>query len=358
MTHDKIFLEGLLSKKVLLTGNEIILSAAVEAGAEAFFGYPITPTTEILTGWSRIAAKDNHLIFLQTEDEPSAGFGVIGASLGGRKSWTATAAAGHILMQDPLVLAEAMRIPFVLYVGQRGGPSTGTVIYSQQELNLARFGGNGEGTRLILGPSNLQELYDHTIIAFDWAWRYMLPVIILGDGYLSKTSGEVQLKKAGKIYPAKPIIQNGKNPVNLRNCYSQEHELAESLKKNLDDFGKISKKTEISEEYHCEDAEIIIFAWGTVGNAAKAAVKNLRKQGFAVGLFRPITLRPFAAFKAKKAVSGTKSILIVESSFGQFGRLVTESLFGIREISVERLYRPAEGITAEDIEKKIKEMKK
>lgn len=104
----------------LLTGNEIIVEAALAAGANAFFGYPITPTTEILTGWARKAAADKDLIFLQTEDEPAAGFGVIGAALGGKKSWTATAAAGHVLMQDPLAVAEAMRIPFVAYIGQEG----------------------------------------------------------------------------------------------------------------------------------------------------------------------------------------------------------------------------------------------
>lgn len=344
--------------KKLLTGNEVVIKAARAAGAEVFFGYPITPTTEILTEWAKLASKDKDLIFLQTEDEPSAGFGALGAALGGKKSWTATAALGHVLMQDPLSIAEAMRIPFVLYVGQRGGPSTGTVIYSQQELNLARNGGNGEGMRLVLGPSNLDELFTHTVLAFDWAWRYRLPVIILSDGYLSKMTSEAEIKGAGKIASAYPIVQNGKNPVNIRNCYSQENELAEVLKENLGDFAEVSKKVEMSESASCSDADIIIFAWGSVGNAAKAAVKNLRKEGLAVGLFRPITLKPFPARKAKLAAQSAKTILIAESAAGQFGRLVTESLFGIADKKVERLYKPAEGITAEEIEEKIREISK
>jgi 2-oxoglutarate ferredoxin oxidoreductase subunit alpha len=275
--------------------------------------------------------------------------------LGGKRAWTATAAAGHILMQDPIVMAEAERIPFVMYVGQRGGPSTGTVIYSQQELNLARAGGNGEGMRLVLGPSNLQELYEHMILAFDWAYRYRLPVIVLGDGYLSKMTGPINLTKAGKIAPAKPIF-NFEHPVNLRNTYSNEDELYQVLKRELKDYGTICTALEKSESLYCEDAEVVVFAWGTVGSAAKEAVKKLRGEGLSVGLFRPITLKPFGATKAKKAANNAKKILIAESSFGQFGRLVTESLFGLSDIEIERLYRPAKGITPDEIEAKLREM--
>jgi 2-oxoglutarate/2-oxoacid ferredoxin oxidoreductase subunit alpha len=347
--------EGGFIKK-LLTGNEVILEAALAAGANAFFGYPITPTTEILTGWAKKAATNKDLIFLQTEDEPAAGFGVIGSALGGKKSWTATAATGHILMQDPLAVAEAMRIPFVMYVGQRGGPSTGTVIYSQQELNMARLGGNGEGMRIVLGPSNLDELYTLTIKAFDLAWRYHLPVIVLGDGYLSKTTGMVNIGKVGKVTPAKPIIQNGARVMNMRNCYSQEEELAQVLRRELKDFSAISAQITEAETLKTTEAEVVVFAWGSVGSAAREAVKKLSLEGKKVGLFRPITLRPFPATRAKIAAGGAKKILICESSFGQFGRLVTESLFGLSGITVERLYKPAEGITAEEIELKIREI--
>lgn len=339
----------------LLTGNEIVVRAALQAGAEAFFGYPITPTTEVLTHWSEEAAKNKKLVFLQTEDETAAGFGVIGGSLGGKKSWTATAGVGHLLMQDPIVMAESMRIPFVAYIGQRGGPSTGTVIYSQQELSVARDGGNGEGMRLVLGPSNLQELYDFMVLAFDWAWRYSMPVIVLGDGYLSKMTGQIDVKKGLKAIPAKPLIQNGKT-VNIRNTYSMEEELAQVLHRELKDYGEICKTVERSETLGCADAEVVVFAWGTVASAAKEAVKKLREEGKKVGLFRPITLKPFSATRAKQSVSGAHTILIVESSFGKLGRLVTESLFGIAGLKVERLYKPAEGIMASEIEAKLREV--
>ncbi len=258
-------------------------------------------------------------------------------------------------MQDPIVMAEAERIPFVAYIGQRGGPSTGTVIYSQQELNLATRGGNGEAMRLVLGPSNLQELYDFMILAFDWAFRYRLPVIVLGDGYLSKTMGSVILKKAGKVKAAKSILDFD-HPVNIRNTYSQEEELSQIILRELKDFAAIGSKVEKSEVIKCDDAEVVVFAWGTVGSAAREAVEKLRKEGLKVGLFRPITLKPFGAQKAKIAVKNAKKILIAESSFGQFGRLVLESLFGVKDLSVERLYKPAQGIISEEIEEKLREM--
>lgn len=342
-------------RRQLLTGNEIILKAALAAGADAFFGYPITPTTEILTGWTNEAAENKDLVFLQTEDEMAAGFGVLGAVLGGKKAWTATAGVGHVLMQDPLSMAEAMKLPFVVYIGQRGGPSTGTVIYSQQELNLARFGGNGEGLRIVIGPSTLQELYDFTVRAFDWAWRYRLPVIILGDGYLSKMTGEVILKPAGKVTKPQSYVAN-EVPVNLRNCYSLEDELAEELTKDIKQYGKLAAKVEKAEEVGLSDAGVVVFAWGTVGHAAESAVKSLRSKGKKAGLFRPITLRPFPVKAAKAAAKKAKKILICDSSAGQFGRLVTESLFGIDGVKVERFYKPAEGIIAEEIEEKLEDM--
>lgn len=330
------------------------MRAALAAGAEAFFGYPITPTTEILTHWAEEAAKNKDLIFLQTEDETAAGFGVIGAALGGKKSWTATAGVGHLLMQDPLVMAEAMRIPFVVYIGQRGGPSTGTVIYSQQELSVARDGGNGEGMRLVIAPSNLQELYDYTLLAFDWASRYSLPVIILGDGYLSKMTGQVELRRGLRNMPAHSFVQNGRKPINIRNCYSMEEELSQVIHREMKDYAEICKTVEKSESQHCLDAELVVFAWGSVAGAAKEAISNLRAEGKRVGLFRPITLKPFSSSRARQAVRTAHTALIVESAMGKFEKIVIAALFGLNGIRVETLQKPAEGIMATEIEDKIR----
>lgn len=339
--------------KELLTGNEVILRAAEQAGANFFAGYPITPTTEILSGWAKLTTKNKHYSFLQTEDETSAGMAALGAIMAGKKAWSATAGLGHVLMQDPLSLAESLRLPIVLYVGQRGGPSTGTVIYSQQELNLARFGGNGEGLRVVYAPSNIQELYVLMQKAFDTAWKYRFPTIVLGDGYLSKTLSEVDLSQKLKVEKATPIFLNG--PIkNLRNCFSKEEELAEHLDFIFRDFAQASKDIVESESFQTTDASTVIFAWGTVGSAAKAAVKNLRKDSIKAGLFRPITMRPFDVAKAVKAAKNARHIVIVESSAGQFGRTVRETLAGQTKAVFHRLYRPAQGITAEEIEEMVR----
>lgn len=352
--------EGKIAKKTttnkeLLTGNEVVLRAALSAGADFFAGYPITPTTEILSGWAKIASTNKKLEFIQMEDETASGMAVIGALLAGKKAWTTTAGMGHVLMQDPLSLAESLRLPFVMYVGQRGGPSTGTVIYSQQELTLARYGGNGEGLRVVYAPSNLEELYLLTQKAFDTAWKYRFPVIVLGDGYLSKTLSTIDVTKTIPVAPANPYFLNGEIK-NIRNCFSTEEELAEHLNFLFREYGEASRKIVESESYKANDAELVIFAWGSVGYAAKVAVATLRKRGLKVGLFRPITMRPFDAAGAIKAVSQAKSILVVESSAGHFGRIVRETLLGSTEAQFARLYKPAEGITVEEIIEKAVEV--
>ena len=157
-------------KRYFMTGNEVVAYAAVMANADIMYGYPITPQNEIMHYWTRMAPKYGKE-FLQTEDELSAGFTTVGGVLAGRKAFTATAGPGNTLMQEPISMAEAMRLPIVVAVQQRGGPSTATVIYSQQEVTMTTIGGNGEGFRIVYSTSTHQELYDYTIKAFNTAWK-------------------------------------------------------------------------------------------------------------------------------------------------------------------------------------------
>ena len=150
---------------------------------------------EILQGWIVAAETDDSLKYLQTEDETSAGFAVCGALLAGTKAFTATAGPGTILMQDPLSMAENLRLPFVSIIMQRGGPSTGTVNFSQQEVNLSAFGGNGDGLRFVYSASTVEEMYTLTIKAFSTAWRYRFPTFVLGDGHLAKMRMKANLTK-------------------------------------------------------------------------------------------------------------------------------------------------------------------
>ncbi len=346
-------------KSVLMTGNQVVVKAALTVGAEMFSGYPITPTTEILSEWAKEAEKDKKLIFLQTEDEPAAGFVMVGGVSMGKKAWTATAGVGNVLMQDPLSMAEAMRMPTVTYVGQRGGPSTGTVVYSQQELNLTRMGGNGEGMRIVYAPSNLQELYDLTIKAFNSAWKYRFPAFILSDGYLAKSYGEVNLwplKKSDIVPTESAFLNPKKQPNNIRNCFSQEPELYNHLLEDFADFASISEKVAEAEVIGDKNSHILVCAWGVVANSAKTAVDELERQGISVKLFRPITMRPFPVKELQKAAEGVTDILITESANGQFGRIVRETLYGLLEAEIHRLYKPAMGVMPEEIQSKIREV--
>ncbi|MCX6812726.1 MAG: thiamine pyrophosphate-binding protein [Candidatus Berkelbacteria bacterium] len=335
--------------KKFLTGNEAVVLGAVDAGAEMFFGYPITPTTEILEGWIKSAQTDRNLKYLQTEDETSAGFAVIGAILAGKKAFTATAGIGHVLMQDPISMAENERLPFVAIIGQRGGPSTGTVIYSQQEVNLAALGGNGDGLRIVYSASSVAECYSLSAKIFSTAWRYRFPTILLSDGYLGKSRISSELSRPLKPYPATKILkEEAKKPTFIRNCYGSEPEFAKVLRKNIDDYKNMIPRVAECECYKVVGAETIFIAHGSVAAAAKTAVDQLRERKNKIGLVRPITLRPLDCGSIRKSIKSAKKIFIFESAFEQFSRLV---VYKIPEIAAKLIpvFKPAEGFTPEEI---------
>ncbi|TAN33633.1 ferredoxin oxidoreductase [Patescibacteria group bacterium] len=330
------------NNRQFVTGAEAAVQGALDAGAEMMYGYPITPATEVFTIWIKKGQK-----YLQTEDEIAAGFGVCGAVIAGQKAFTCSAGPGHILMQDAISMAEGMRLPFVAVIGQRGGPSSGTVIYSQQEVILSCFGGNGEGHRLVYSPSNLDELYRLTALAFHEAWQYKFPAIVLTDGYLLKTKGILDETKAE---PAKahPLI-NEETFRHWRNIYNFEEELRDEVLKMENDFAAAAKEAARAEEVQTDDVEILLVAHGIVGAAAKEAVDILRGQGIKVGLFRPITLRPLAKEKLDKAAAKAKKIIVIESSLGQLARLVRDQLAPEISTPFDYLQKPAVGIEVEEI---------
>lgn len=329
-------------------GNEILAQAAFDAGAFAFYGYPITPTTEILSTWSKLIHGTNRYS-LQPEDEMAAGFGVIGAVLVGRRAFTATGGPGMILMQDPLSMAEAMRLPMVVFDGQRGGPSTGQVIYSQQEVNLAIFGGNGEGLRIVYSTSSLQDLYDYGKKVFDIAWKYRFPTILLYDGYQGKMKGEVEIQQTtiDNQQSTEPVLNT-----NLRNTYNLEEELAEVVVEAKQDFDKAALELIEYEIVGEKEAEILVIAHGIVAAAAKEAVKQLTDQQSNVKLFRPITLSPFPKSALKQALQSAKKAIIFESSLGQLTQLVKANGYGMTT-PITEITKPGVGFTIEEIEEKI-----
>lgn len=351
--------------KEFITGNEAVVKGALAAGAEMMTGYPITPTTEILEHWAEAASKNPKLKILQTEDEMSAGFATIGGILAGVKSFSATAGPGNVLMQDPLSMAENMRLPIVVFVNQRGGPSTGTVIYSQQELNLTCFGGNGEGLRIVYSCSCVQDMFDYAIKAFNTAWKYRFPTFVLADGYLAKTLTNIETYSASEkdieiIDSSAYLLNENKKPNtynNLRNTYNLEKELGEKLESHAKDFINYAPEIVEYEDIHTLDAEIVIFAYGVVSAAAKNAVDILRSDNIKVGLFRPISLNPFPTQTANSIVSNKKMIIVAESSLGQFEKMVKNNLYG-QSVPIKSIKKPAMGITTEEIVDFVKDVAK
>jgi len=349
-------------RSAFMTGNEVIARAALAAGADYMFGYPITPQNEIMHHWRRLAPQYGRG-FMQTEDELSAGFTTIGAIISGKAAFSATAGPGTVLFQEPLSMAEMMRLPVVVAVQQRGGPSTATVIYSQQELNLTCFGGNGEGLRLVYSTSSHQELYDYTIKAFHNAWRYRFPTFILGDGYQAKMREPLQIyepaeRGIGPI-PKESIfgsVRAGEEEplLHLRNSFSVEEELSEVLRRHLDDYARAAPEL-VEHEFIGEfGGELLVTAHGIVGRAARQAVQELREEGRRVNFFRPITLRPFPeeAFREALQMSGG-AVLVVESAEGQLGNLVRLAAAGRGLPDFRSCYRPGVGITSEEIKEAV-----
>lgn len=348
-------------KKELLTGNEIVVKAALAAGATAYFGYPITPATEIMTEWDKEYEKNKKkLVFLQTEDEMSAGFGMIGSILTGRKTFTATTGPGNILMQDAFAMAEAMRIPTVAVIGQRGGPSTGSVIYSQQEVTLTAFGGNGEGYRIVYSPANIQDLYDYIIKAFNTAWKHKFPTFVLTDGYTLKTRALVELKKPKNLIKSYPLVLKSKirdnskesNYQNLNNTFATEEQCYEANLDLLNSFNKAKDQISESETYSLtKSANTLVIAHGIVASSVKQAINDSKNKK--VKLFRPITLNPFPDKKLKKELKNIKKIIIIESAANQLLKLVKENIYGTK-IPIQTYCRPGLGISPEEIIKLIK----
>ncbi|MEN6349235.1 MAG: ferredoxin oxidoreductase [Syntrophomonas sp.] len=350
--------------KAFMTGNETVAWAAVAAGAEIMFGYPITPQNEVMHYWTRLAPQYGKG-FLQTEDELSAGFTVCGAVQSGKKAFTATAGPGNVLMQEPFGMAEAMRLPLFAVIQQRGGPSSGTVVYSQQEVTLTTYGGNGEGNRIVYSTASHQEIYDYTIKGFNAAWKYRFPTFMLGDGYQAKMREPLEMYdpeergiKIEKTYPLIGLeghIGENREPQHLCNIYSLEEELYEVVLKHAADYQAIIPELVEYDEKECDDADVIVVSHGVVSRAADDAVKALRAQGIKAGYFRPITLRPYPQQQLRDAIakSGAKKLLIAESAYGQLERLTKQEIYG-ETIKMENLFMPGVGIIDYDIINKVK----
>jgi 2-oxoglutarate ferredoxin oxidoreductase subunit alpha len=313
-----------MGQKVLLKGNEAMAEAAVQAGCRFFAGYPITPQNEVpeYLSWRLPQAGG---VFVQAESEIAAINMIFGSSAAGARSMTSSSSPGISLKQEGISYIAAGELPCVIANVQRGGPGLGNIRASQGDyFQAVKGGGHGDYRLIVLGPAYVQELYDLTMHAFDWADLYRNPVMILGDGILGQIAEPLELT------PYKPIAPLPEKDYILNGCAGRTPRVVKTLVLNPVDglvrhndhlqekYRRIERELSLCEEYETADADIIVAAYGMCGRIAKGAVRRARQKGLKVGLIRPITLWPFPKATFAQAAKTAKKILVVEMSCGQF----------------------------------------
>lgn len=351
--------EVLTKKKVLTKGNYAIANAAVLAGCDCYFGYPITPQSEI---GEFMSGKMQELkrAYVSAESELAAINMTIGACSTGKKAMTSSSSCAVALMQEGLSYATSDELPVVLVSVMRGGPGLGNIFPSQGDYNQATIGGgDGDYKVIVLSPSNVQEAVDLTYKTFYLAHKYRNPAILLADGLLGQMMEPVEFGE----YPY-PEIDNsdwalsgakGRDGRIIRSYSPTEGPQCEKLKRLFEKYRVLEEKEVMFEELYTDDAELIVTVFGSLARNVKAAVKTLRNNGLKVGLFRPITLFPFPNKRIKELSESAKKILDVEVNMGQMLRDVKLAVNGV--IPVEFYGKPVGSWpSVEDIMKAIEEV--
>lgn len=308
--------------KVLMKGNEAIGAAAINAGCKYFFGYPITPQSELPEYMSRELPKHGG-VFLQAESEIAAINMVYGAAGSGVRVMTSSSSPGIALKQEGITYIAGAELPCVIVNIVRGGPGLGSIQPAQSDyFQATRGGGNGDYRLLVYAPSNLQELVDFMQLAFHKADYYRNPVMVLGDGMIGQMMEPVEFKKfEEEDLPEKDWATTGtggKRKPNIINSLYLAPDVLEAHNEHLEKKYKLMASQEQRfENEKLQDAQVVIVAYGTTARIAKTAIENLEKKGVKVGMIRPITLWPFPEVAFQELDEKTKDLLVVEMSMGQ-----------------------------------------
>lgn len=308
--------------KVLMKGNEVIAEAAVNAGCKYFFGYPITPQSELVAYMARRLPEVGGL-FLQAESEIAAINMVYGAASAGVRVMTSSSSPGFSLKQEGISYLVGSELPAVICNIVRGGPGLGNIQPAQSDyFQVTKGGGHGDYNISVLAPSSLQEIVELTSAAFDMADRYRTPVILMGDGMLGQMMEPVEFKKpAVESLPKKDWAATGTRGDGGPKILTSLELDAEGLElRNIhlqQKFKKIKSKEVRYETYMMEDAEYSMVAFGTVARITMNAIKKARIDGVKVGLIRPISLWPFPEKPFEETRNTVKAYISVEMSAGQ-----------------------------------------
>ncbi|NPV69180.1 MAG: 3-methyl-2-oxobutanoate dehydrogenase subunit VorB [Firmicutes bacterium] len=307
-----------------MKGNEAIAEAAIRAGCRLFFGYPITPSSELAEYLARRMPEVGGT-FLQAESEVAAINMVYGAAGSGARVMTASSGPGISLKQEGLSYITGAELPCVVVNIQRAGPGLGGLGPSQGDyFQATKGGGHGDYHPIVLGPASVQEAADLMMEAFDLADRWRLPVILLGDGIIGQTMERVVFKEPSPVRTEKPWATTGtgrRGPGAKRNivqCWGLTPELLEPIcLREQAKYEKITAEEQRWDTFQIEDAEALVVAFGTSARICREAVMQLRAAGLKVGLLRPITLWPFPGKAFQSLPTSVRGVLAVELSMGQ-----------------------------------------
>lgn len=349
-----------------MKGNEAIAHAAIRCGADGYFGYPITPQSEVLETLAKLKPwETTGMVVLQAESEVASINMIYGGAGAGKRVFTSSSSPGIALMQEGIAYMAGAELPGVFVNVQRGGPGLGTIQPSQSDyLQATRGGGNGDYNVIVLAPNSVQEMADFMDLAFTLAFRYRNPAMILSDGVIGQMMEKVVLPEQKPRRTEEEVIREcpwasiGRTRDRKPNIITSLELMPEAMEQrnlHLQEKYRTIKEREVRyETIELDDADIMIVAFGSAARIAEKAIELAREEGIKAGLFRPITLWPFPEKQIAKAAHGKRGVLVAEINAGQMIQDVRLSVNG--EEPVEHFGRLG-GIVPEpeEIVKAIKE---
>jgi 2-oxoisovalerate ferredoxin oxidoreductase alpha subunit len=322
-------------RKQLIKGNEAVVKAAILGGCRAFYGYPITPASEVAEAAALYMPQAGG-VFLQAESEVAAINMIYGAAAAGVRVMTASSGPGISLMQEGFSYLAGAELPCVVADIVRGGPGLGNIAPEQGDYHqVVKGGGHGNYRTLVLAPDSVQEMCDLTLLAFDLADRYRNPAVVLADGYIGQMMEPVAFPDPVVVppVPAYAVTGTAAGRSNLVTSIYLEPDLLEQHVMKLEAKYKRAEQEAVRFERHqTEDADIILVGYGIVARVLKEAVEAGRAEGMRLGLLRPITLYPFPSAEIQRLAQRASSFAVVELSTGQLVEDVRLALEGRRPV--------------------------
>ena len=325
-----------MAEKILMKGNEAIGEAAVVAGCRHYFGYPITPQSELIEYMAKRMPQVNG-VFLQAESEISAINMVYGASAAGCRVMTSSSSPGISLKQEGISYIAGSQLPCVIVNMQRGGPGLGSIQPGQADyFQATKGGGHGDYRNIVLAPNSVQEMADITVEAFDLADKWRNAVMILGDGALGQMMEPVEFKESSGKSVEKPWAATGlrgRSTHNIINSLFLQPDLMEKHNHVLQEkYARIQETETRWENLQTEDADIIVVAYGITSRIAQTAIVKARAAGIKVGMLRPISLWPFPSKPIAALTANAKAFVVFEMSAGQMVEDVRLAVNGARPV--------------------------